>query len=139
VTKDSTTLVGGKGSPEKIQERVKKIEFELENGSLYDSDFLRERLAKLTSGVAVIYAGGNTQVEIQEKKDRIDDALSATRAAVEEGIVPGGGVALIRCAPCLEGLLTGGEEDYGVKIVKKAIDKPLETILRNAGEAPDVI
>lgn len=139
VTKETTTIVGGKGQPSSIEERVSQINFELENGSPYDTEFLQERLAKLTSGVAVIYAGGNNQVEIQEKKDRIDDALAAVKAAVAEGIVPGGGVALLRAGEVLDTLETPGEEPYGVKIVKKALETPLATILRNAGVSSDVI
>ena len=139
VTKDTTTIVGGYGDRENVSERVNKIRTEIEQSAgTYDLEHLRERLAKLVSGVAVINVGGSTEVEINEKKDRVDDALNATQAAVEEGIVPGGGVALLRASANLKADVSK-EEQFGLDILRKALQEPVQTITANAGEAPDVI
>lgn len=135
VNKENTTIVNGAGDKEKIADRVAQIRTQIENTkSTYDKEKLQERLAKLAGGVAVLYIGAPSEVEMKEKKDRVDDALSATRAAVAEGIVPGGGVAYIRCLDALEGL-TGDNEDEttGIRIVKRAIEEPLRQIVNNAG------
>jgi len=135
VDKDNTTIVGGKGKKEAIQARVAQIKAQIAaSTSDYDKEKLQERLAKLSGGVAVLYVGAATEVEMKEKKDRVDDALHATRAAIEEGIVPGGGVAYIRALEALEGL-TGGnaDETTGIAIVRRAIEEPLRQIVRNCG------
>lgn len=135
VNKENTTIVNGAGDKEKIADRVAQIRTQIENTkSTYDKEKLQERLAKLAGGVAVLYIGAPSEVEMKEKKDRVDDALSATRAAVAEGIVPGGGVAYIRCLDALEGL-TGDNDDEttGIRIVKRAIEEPLRQIVNNAG------
>lgn len=135
VNKENTTIVNGAGDKEKIADRVAQIRTQIENTkSTYDKEKLQERLAKLAGGVAVLYIGAPSEVEMKEKKDRVDDALSATRAAVAEGIVPGGGVAYIRCLDALEGL-TGDNEDEttGIRIVKRSIEEPLRQIVNNAG------
>lgn len=135
VNKENTTIVNGAGDKEKIADRVAQIRTQIESTkSTYDKEKLQERLAKLAGGVAVLYIGAPSEVEMKEKKDRVDDALSATRAAVAEGIVPGGGVAYIRCLDALEGL-TGDNEDEttGIRIVKRAIEEPLRQIVNNAG------
>ena len=135
VDKENTTIVNGKGDKELIAERVAQIKAQIEKTSSdYDREKLQERLAKLAGGVAVIYVGAPSEGEMKEKKDRVDDALSATRAAVAEGIVPGGGVAYIRCIEALEGL-TGDNDDEntGIQIVKRAIEEPLRQIVANAG------
>ena len=135
VDKENTTIVNGKGDKELIAERVAQIKAQIEKTSSdYDREKLQERLAKLAGGVAVLYVGAPSEVEMKEKKDRVDDALSATRAAVAEGIVPGGGVAYIRCIEALEGL-TGDNDDEntGIQIVKRAIEEPLRQIVANAG------
>lgn len=138
VTKDNCTIIEGEASPERIAERVNLIKSQLENEtSDYSRGNLRERLAKLTGGIGVIRAGAATETEMKEKKDRIDDALSATRAAVEEGIVPGGGIALLRAQSSLESLnnsLTNEDELLGVQIIMKALEEPLRIIVRNSGE-----
>ena len=135
LNKENTTIVDGAGSKEAIAARVQQIRASIENASSdYDREKLQERLAKLAGGVAVLYVGAATEVEMKEKKDRVDDALAATRAAVEEGIVPGGGVAYIRAVECLEGMK--GENDdqtTGIQIVKRAIEEPLRQIVANAG------
>jgi len=134
VDKDNTTIVEGAGSPEKIQGRVKQIKAQIEETtSDYDREKLQERLAKLVGGVAVINVGASTETEMKEKKARVEDALHATKAAVEEGIVPGGGVALIRTLPALEDLKLEGDQQIGVDIVKKALEEPLKQIANNAG------
>jgi chaperonin GroEL len=135
IDKDNTTVVGGKGKAEDIQGRVNQIKAQLEaTTSDYDKEKLQERLAKLSGGVAVLYVGAATEVEMKEKKDRVDDALHATRAAVEEGIVPGGGVAYIRTIASLEGLKGANEDETtGIAIVKRAIEEPLRQIVINSG------
>jgi len=135
IDKDNTTIVNGAGMKENIQARVAEIKSQIEKTtSDYDREKLQERLAKLAGGVAVLYVGAATEVEMKEKKDRVDDALHATRAAVEEGIVPGGGVALIRASAALDNL-TGLNEDEttGIQIVRRAIEEPLRQIVANAG------
>ncbi len=135
ITKDDTTIVNGSGDAEAIQARVNQIKAQIEQTtSDYDKEKLQERLAKLAGGVAVLYIGAATEVEMKEKKDRVEDALSATRAAVEEGIVAGGGIALIRASKALENL-KGENEDQntGIAIVKRAVEEPLRQIVMNAG------
>jgi len=135
IDKDNTTIVNGAGSKQTIESRVNQIKAQIETTtSDYDKEKLQERLAKLAGGVAVLYVGAATEVEMKEKKDRVDDALAATRAAVEEGIVPGGGVAYIRCSAALESM-TGENDDEttGIFIVKRAIEEPLRQIVFNAG------
>jgi chaperonin GroEL len=141
IDKDNTTVVNGAGNKAEISARVSQIKAQIESTtSDYDREKLQERLAKLAGGVAVLYVGAATEVEMKEKKDRVDDALHATRAAVEEGIIPGGGVAYIRAASILENL-TGDNEDEttGVWIVKRAIEEPLRQIISNAGGEGAVI
>jgi len=141
ITKDKTTIINGAGEKEAIEERIRQIKGLIANStSDYDKEKLQERLAKLAGGVAVLYIGAPTETEMKEKKDRVDDALAATRAAVEEGIVPGGGVALIRCIQSLNGLKGLNEdENAGIAIVKRAIEEPLRQIVENAGEDGAVI
>jgi len=139
--KDNTTIVNGGGDKENIAARVKQIKAQIETTtSDYDKEKLQERLAKLAGGVAVLYIGAASEVEMKEKKDRVDDALSATRAAVEEGIVPGGGVAYIRAISALDNF-TGENEDenLGIEIVKRAIESPLRQIVTNAGDEGSVV
>ena len=141
VTKENTTIVDGAGKKEEIAARVAQIRSSIDKAtSDYDKEKLQERLAKLAGGVAVLYVGAATEVEMKEKKDRVDDALAATRAAVEEGIVPGGGVAYIRATAALEGL-KGQNEDQttGIQIVKRAIEEPLRQIVENAGGEGSVV
>jgi chaperonin GroEL len=135
IDKDNTTVVGGKGAKEDITARVNQIKAQIETTtSDYDKEKLQERLAKLSGGVAVLYVGAATEVEMKEKKDRVDDALHATRAAVEEGIVPGGGVAYIRAIEALEGLKgLNDDETTGVQIVRRAVEEPLRQIVVNSG------
>lgn len=141
IDKDNTTIVNGAGDKEAIQMRVNEIKVQMENTtSDYDREKLQERLAKLAGGVAVLYVGAASEVEMKEKKDRVDDALHATRAAVEEGIVAGGGVALVRSIAALENLPTDSlDETTGVQIVAKAIESPLRTIVENAGGEGSVV
>jgi chaperonin GroEL len=140
ITKDNTTLVDGAGVKADIDARVKQIRAQIEETSSdYDREKLQERLAKLVGGVAVIHVGAATEVEMKEKKARVEDALHATRAAVEEGVVPGGGVAYLRCLKSLEGVKCTPEEQIGVNIVAKAIEAPLRTIVSNAGQEASVI
>lgn len=142
VGKDRTIIVDGQGSKEKIDQRVAEIQAVIDNTetSEYDRDKLRERLAKMTSGVAVIKVGAATEVEMKEKKDRIDDALHATKAAVEDGIVPGGGVALVRAKQHLVDLKgLNADQDAGIKIVLDAVESPLRQIVSNAGDSADVV
>ena len=141
VDKDNTTIVGGKGSSEAIEERVKQIRAQIETTtSDYDREKLQERLAKLAGGVAVLYVGAASEVEMKEKKDRVDDALHATRAAVEEGIVPGGGVALVRAKEAIKAVKAENkDEQTGVEIVLRAIEEPLRTIVNNAGGEGSVV
>ena len=136
IDKDNTTIVGGKGAKKDISARVNQIKAQVENTtSDYDKEKLQERLAKLAGGVAVLYVGATTEVEMKEKKDRMDDALHATRAAVEEGIVPGGGVAYIRALVALDPKVKGqiADETTGMAIVRRAIEEPLRIITANAG------
>ncbi len=135
IDKDNTTVVGGKGKKEDIQARVSQIKAQIESTtSDYDKEKLQERLAKLSGGVAVLYVGAATEVEMKEKKDRVDDALHATRAAVEEGIVPGGGVAYIRAVDSLEKLKGANEDETtGIQIVRRAVEEPLRQIVYNCG------
>ncbi|MCD4675853.1 MAG: chaperonin GroEL, partial [Desulfobacula sp.] len=134
IEKDDTTIVDGAGSREALEGRVKMLRAQAEETSSdYDREKLQERLAKLVGGVAVINVGAATETEMKEKKARVEDALNATRAAVEEGIVPGGGVALIRTVNALEGLKLEGEEQLGVDVIIKALEEPLRKIADNAG------
>ena len=141
ITKENTTIVGGAGDKAAIQERVDSIRKQIETStSDYDKEKLKERLGKLAGGVAVLYVGATTEVEMKEKKDRVEDALNATRAAVEEGYLPGGGVAYIRAAAALEGLKgDNDDETTGIHIVAKAIEEPLRQIAQNAGVDGSVI
>ena len=141
ITKDNTTIVNGKGDKNAIQDRVNQIKSEIKNTkSDYDKEKLQERLAKLAGGVAVLYVGAVSEVEMKEKKDRVDDALCATRAAVEEGIIPGGGVALVRAGKALEGLKgANNDEQTGIDIIKRAIEEPLRQIVENAGLEGSVV
>jgi chaperonin GroEL len=135
IDKDNTTIINGAGKSEEIAARVGQIKAQMEQTtSDYDKEKLQERLAKLAGGVAVLYIGAATEVEMKEKKDRVDDALHATRAAVEEGIVAGGGVAFIRAIAALEGLKGANEDETtGIQIIKRAIEEPLRQICQNAG------
>ena len=135
IDKDNTTVVGGKGEKKDITARVNQIKAQIETTtSDYDKEKLQERLAKLSGGVAVLYIGAATEMEMKEKKDRVDDALHATRAAVEEGIVPGGGVAYIRAIESLENLTgVNNDETTGVQIVRRAVEEPLRQIVVNSG------
>ena len=141
IDKDNTTLVNGSGASEDIQARVNQIKAQIENTtSDYDREKLQERLAKLSGGVAILYIGAATEVEMKEKKDRVDDALHATRAAVEEGIVAGGGVAFIRATASLDGLKGSNEDETtGINIIRAALEAPLRTIVSNAGGEPSVV
>ncbi len=140
VDKDNTTIVEGAGKNEAIQGRVKQIKAQIaETTSDYDREKLQERLAKIVGGVAVINVGAATETEMKEKKARVEDALHATRAAMEEGIVAGGGVALLRCIPILDKMKLSGDEQIGVNIVKKALEEPIRQIVNNAGLEPSVI
>ena len=141
VSKDNTTVVDGTGNKEAIEARVAQIKAQIATTkSDYDKEKLQERLAKLAGGVAVLYVGAASEVEMKEKKDRVDDALCATRAAIEEGIVPGGGVAYIRSIDCLEGIeVANADEKTGVAIVKRAIEEPLRQIVANAGKEGAVV
>ena len=141
LNKENTTIVDGAGKKADIDARIKQIRELIENTtSDYDREKLQERLAKLAGGVAVLYVGAATEVEMKEKKDRVDDALAATRAAVEEGIVPGGGVAYIRAAEALEKLKgDNDDETTGIHIIKRAIEEPLRQIVANAGGEGSVV
>ncbi|MGS1097602.1 chaperonin GroEL [Aquamicrobium terrae] len=141
IEKENTTIVDGSGKKEEIEGRVKQIKAQIkETTSDYDREKLQERLAKLSGGVAVIRVGGSTEVEVKEKKDRVDDALHATRAAVEEGILPGGGVALLRAARALDGVTVDNEDQkHGVEIVRRAIEAPVRQIAENAGAEGSII
>jgi chaperonin GroEL len=140
IDKDNTTVVEGKGKHAEIEGRVKEIRSQIDKTtSDYDREKLQERLAKLVGGVAVIKVGAATETEMKEKKARVEDAMHATRAAVEEGIVPGGGVALARCAAALDKVKAEGDEQIGINIVKRAITEPLRMIAENAGEEGAVI
>jgi len=141
ITKDDTTIVDGVGEKDAIEARIAQIKRQIEDTtSDYDKEKLQERLAKLAGGVAVIRVGGSTEVEVKEKKDRVDDALNATRAAVEEGIVPGGGIALLKATRALEGL-TGDNADQtaGIAIIRRAIQAPIRQIVENAGVEGSIV
>ncbi|MFQ5584186.1 MAG: chaperonin GroEL, partial [Calditrichia bacterium] len=140
IDKDNTTIVEGAGKKEDIQGRINQIRKQIENTtSDYDREKLQERLAKLAGGVAVIKIGAATEVEMKEKKARVEDALHATRAAVEEGIVPGGGVALLRTLPTLDKLDYNGDRQIGVNILRRALEEPIRQIVNNAGLEGSVI
>ena len=141
ITKDDTLLLRGKGKSSDIQHRVDQIKEQIEeSNSEYEKEKMAERMARLSSGVAVIKVGGSSEVEVNEKKDRVNDALNATRAAVEEGIVPGGGVALIRCLPALDALPPANDDQkMGIEIIRKAVQTPCFTIATNAGVNASVI
>ena len=141
VSKDNTTIVNGRGQKELIQDRINQIKNEIANTtSDYDKEKLQERLAKLSGGVAVLYVGAPSEVEMKEKKDRVDDALCATRAAIEEGIIPGGGVAYIRAQQAIEGMKgDNADEDTGIQIIRRAIEEPLRQIVENAGLEGSVV
>jgi chaperonin GroEL len=140
IDKDNTTIVDGAGDRKTLEGRVRQIRTQIEETtSDYDREKLQERLAKLVGGVAVISVGAATETEMKEKKARVEDALNATRAAVEEGIVPGGGVAYLRCLPALENVDFGGDEQLGLKIIRRALEEPARQIAANAGEEGSVI
>ena len=141
ITKENTTIVNGAGDKDNILDRINQIKAEIKNStSDYDKEKLQERLAKLSGGVAVLYVGAASEVEMKEKKDRVDDALCATRAAIEEGIVPGGGVTYIRAIDTLEGLKgDNADETTGIEIIKRAIEEPLRQIVANAGKEGAVV
>ena len=140
VDKDNTTIVEGKGKTGGIEGRVKEIRSQIDKTtSDYDREKLQERLAKLVGGVAVIKVGAATETEMKEKKARVEDAMHATRAAVEEGIVPGGGVALLRCVPAIDKLKLEGDEQIGANIVRRALEEPLRQIVNNSGEEGAII
>ncbi|AUX24826.1 molecular chaperone GroEL [Sorangium cellulosum] len=140
IDKDNTTIVGGQGKKDKIKARQQEIRAQIENTtSDYDREKLQERLAKLVGGVAVVKVGAATETEMKEKKARVEDALHATRAAVEEGIVPGGGVALIRAQSSLDKLQVNDEQRFGVNIIRRAIEEPLRQISANAGEEGSIV
>ncbi len=141
ITKDDTTIVDGAGEKEAIEGRVNQIRRQIEDTSSdYDKEKLQERLAKLAGGVAVIKVGGASEIEVKERKDRVDDALNATRAAVEEGIVPGGGIALLKATKALDGV-TGDNEDQnqGIAIVARALQAPIRQIVENAGSEGSIV
>jgi chaperonin GroEL len=134
ITKDDTTIVGGAGSEDDVKGRITQLKREIDDtDSDWDREKLQERLAKLAGGVAVIKVGAATEIELKEKKHRIEDAVSATKAAIEEGIVPGGGTALLRARSAVDGLTLEGDEKIGAAIVRKALEEPLRWIANNAG------
>jgi chaperonin GroEL len=141
VDKDNTTLIDGAGETDKIQGRIKELRGQIDKStSDYDKEKLQERLAKLAGGVAVINVGAATESEMKEKKARVEDALHATRAAVEEGIVPGGGVAFIRVQSSLKGLkMDDGDEQIGVNIIRRALEEPIRMIAQNAGSEASIV
>jgi chaperonin GroEL len=140
IDKDNTTIVEGAGTTAAIEGRVKALRTQIEDTSSdYDREKLQERLAKLVGGVAVIKVGAATETEMKEKKARVEDAMHATKAAVEEGIVPGGGVALLRASKALAGLKLGGDQQIGVNIVARAIEEPLRWIATNAGQEGSIV
>jgi chaperonin GroEL len=140
IDKDNTTIINGAGQEEQIKARVSQIKAQMESTtSDYDKEKLQERLAKLAGGVAVLYIGAASEIEMKEKKDRVDDALHATRAAVEEGIVAGGGVALVRAITAINVEGINQDENTGIKIVKRAIEEPLRQIVANAGGEGSVV
>ncbi|MCK5212909.1 MAG: chaperonin GroEL, partial [Dehalococcoidia bacterium] len=138
--KDNTTIIEGKGKTDEIEGRIKQIRAEIESStSDYDKEKLQERLAKLAGGVAVVKVGAGTEVELKEKKHRVEDALSATKAAVEEGILPGGGVSLLMAARALDKLNLTGDEATGIAILKRALEEPMRCIAANSGRESSVI
>ncbi|HWZ90134.1 MAG TPA: chaperonin GroEL, partial [Polyangiaceae bacterium] len=138
--KDTTTIIDGAGSKDKIKGRIEEIRAQVENStSDYDKEKLQERLAKLVGGVAIIKVGAATELEMKEKKARVEDALHATRAAVEEGIVPGGGVALLRAQAALDTLTLEGEQRFGMQIIRRAIEEPMRQIAENAGVEGSIV
>jgi chaperonin GroEL len=138
--KDDTTIVGGSGESSKIKARINEIKVQIDKTtSDYDREKLQERLAKLSGGVAVLYAGAPTEVEMKEKKARVEDALHATRAAVEEGIIPGGGVALLRCIKGLDDVKVSDNQLVGVNIMRRALEEPIRQIVANAGAEPSIV
>ena len=140
VDKENTTIVDGAGNPEDIKKRINSIKAQIEETtSDFDREKLQERLAKLAGGVAVIQVGAATETELKERKNRIEDALSATRAAVEEGIVPGGGTAFINALPALDKIEAEGDELVGINIVRRALEEPLRQIAENAGYEGSII
>jgi chaperonin GroEL len=140
VDKDNTTIIEGAGKTSDIAGRVKQLRAQVEETtSDYDREKLQERLAKLVGGVAQIKVGAATETEMKEKKARVEDAMHATKAAVEEGIVPGGGVALVRCIPALHKLKADGDEQIGINLVKRALEEPLRLIVANAGHEGAVV
>jgi chaperonin GroEL len=140
IDKDNTTIIDGAGKKADIEGRIKQIRAQIEETtSDYDREKLQERLAKLIGGVAVIHIGAATETEMKEKKARVEDALNATRAAVEEGVVPGGGVALLRCIEVLNQVKAPGEEKIGIGLLKRALREPLQNIARNAGFEGSVV
>jgi chaperonin GroEL len=140
-TKDDTTIIGGRGDEKRIKARIEEIRVEIEKStSDYDKEKLNERLAKLAGGVAVIRVGAATETELKEKKHRVEDALSATRAAVEEGIVPGGGVALLQAISALENIkMEQEDEQVGINILRRALEEPIRRIVANAGMDGSVV
>jgi chaperonin GroEL len=140
ITKDDTTIVDGAGKKADIEARIGQIKQQIEDTtSDYDKEKLQERLAKLAGGVAVIKVGGATEVEVKEKKDRVDDALNATRAAVEEGIVPGGGVALLWAAKSLKAKGDNDDQEAGINIIRRALQAPIRQIAENAGVEGSIV
>ena len=140
IDKDNTTIIDGNGGEDTIQGRIKEIKGAIESStSDYDKEKLQERLAKLAGGVAVINVGAATEAEMKEKKARVEDALHATRAAVEEGIVPGGGVALVRAQRALKALKLDAEEQIGVDIIRRAVEEPIRMIVQNAGGEGSIV
>jgi chaperonin GroEL len=140
IDKDNTTIVDGAGKKGDIDARVKQIRVQIgDTTSDYDREKLQERLAKLVGGVAVIKVGAATETEMKEKKARVEDALHATRAAVEEGIVPGGGVALLRAQAVLDGFQVPGEQSYGVAIIRRAVEEPMRWIAQNGGVEGSIV
>jgi len=141
VSKENSTIIDGAGVAEGIQARIKQIKAQIEETSSdYDKEKLQERVAKLAGGVAVIKVGASTEIEMKEKKARVEDALHATRAAVEEGVVPGGGVALIRALSAISGLKGANEDqNHGITIALRAMEAPLREIVTNCGEEPSVV
>jgi chaperonin GroEL len=139
-TKDDTTIIEGRGRPEDIQGRIKQIKVQIdETTSDYDKEKLQERLAKLSGGVAVIKVGAATEIELKEKKARVEDALHATRAAIEEGIIPGGGATLLRAASAVDALALVGDQHTGAEILKRALQEPLRQLVANAGLEGSVV
>jgi chaperonin GroEL len=140
IDKDNTTIVEGAGASEEIKGRIGQLKNQIESSSSdYDKEKLQERLAKLAGGVAVLNVGAATEVEMKEKKARVEDALHATRAAVEEGIVPGGGVAFVRAIPALDKVQADGDEQIGVDILKRVLEEPVRQIAENAGQEGSIV